>query len=307
MMDVLIIGGSFAGLTAALQLARASRSVTIVDASKPRNRLSPAAHGVAGWDGVPPGRILARFREDLAPYPDVQIRTGSVTQVTGVADSFAVAVDGEDRIEARRIILAHGVRDILPDIPGMIEAWGTRVLHCPYCHGYDVKGGSLAVLAVHPMSAHQAQLLRSDWSDHVTLLTNSIDGIDLEALGSAGVRIDQRRLTSVEADNQGLHLGFADGTADRHAALFVGPRTTLGGSPAEKLACAMAQGPMGPFVRVGPMAQTSVPGVFAAGDVARPMPNINFALADGAQAGAGCHASLVVPGFIQPVEEEIAA
>ncbi len=163
------------------------------------------------------------------------------------------------------------------------------------------------VLAVHPMSVHQAQLLRADWSEQVTVLSNRIEGLDRDALEQAGVKVDERTLQSVATTGNGLDLHFADGSAERHSALFLGPRTTLAGSPAEQLGCALDDGPMGPFVRVGPMAQTSIAGVFAAGDVSRPMPNINFALADGAHAGGGCHASLVFPGFVQPIEQERAA
>lgn len=303
MIDVAIIGGSFAGLTAALQLGRASRSVLVVDAGAPRNRTSPGAHGVAGWDGVPPAEILARFRADLEPYPSVSLRKGAVTRAVGTQDGFALRLDDNEQIAARRIILAHGVRDSLPDVPGLTEAWGTRVLHCPYCHGYEVKGGSLAVLATHPMSAHQALMLRADWSEQVTLLTGGMEGIDQEALEEAGVRVDPRRLEAVHEVGDGIDLTLAGGSTERHAALFLGPKTSLAGSPAEQLGCLLGEGSMGPFVRVGPMAQTNIPGIFAAGDLARPMPNINFALADGAQAGTACHASLLFPGFIQPLEE----
>jgi len=306
MIDVAIIGGSFAGLTAALQLGRASRSVVVLDSGAPRNRTSPGAHGVAGWDGVAPAEILARFRADLEPYPSVRLRNGMVTGAFGTQDAFTLTLDGNDQIEARRIILAHGVRDILPDIPGLSDGWGRRVLHCPYCHGYEVKGGSLAVLAVHPMSAHQALMLRADWSERVTLLTAGMEGLDHEALEQAGVRVDRRGLEAVTEVEDGIDLTLNDGSVEHHVALFVGPKTSLAGSPAEHLRVTLGDGPMGPFVMVGPMAQTSIPGVFAAGDVARAMPNINFALADGALAGTGCHASLLFPGFIQPLVEDAA-
>ncbi|KGF67696.1 pyridine nucleotide-disulfide oxidoreductase [Hoeflea sp. BAL378] len=306
MMDVAIIGGSFAGLTAALQLGRASRSVVVIDAGAPRNRTSPGAHGVAGWDGVPPAEILARFRADLEPYPTVSLRTSAVTGVSGSLDGFRLMLDDHGHIEARRIILAHGVRDILPDIPGLAAAWGRRVLHCPYCHGYEVKGGSLVVLASHPMSAHQALMLRADWSERVTLLTAGMEGFDREALEQAGVRVDRRGLEAVKEVGDGIDLQLGGGAIERHAALFLGPKTSLAQTPAGQLGVTLAEGPMGPFVRVGPMAQTSLAGVFAAGDVARPAPNINFALADGAQAGTACHASLLFPGFFQPFVEDAA-
>lgn len=220
----------------------------------------------------------------------------------GGPDAFGIGLEDGAEIAARRIILAHGVRDILPDIPGLAEAWGRRVLHCPYCHGYEVKGMALAVLATHPMSAHQALMLRADWSEDVTLFAGGMEGLDDGALRAAGVRVEPGSLTAAAADEGGISLTLTGGKTERFGALFLGPRTTLTGSPADQLGCATDHGPMGAFVRVGPMAQTSMPGVFAAGDVARPMPNINFALADGAQAGSACHASLLFPDFIAPLE-----
>ncbi len=165
-----------------------------------------------------------------------------------------------------------------------------------------VEDTPLAVLATHPMSAHQALMLRADWSEDVTLITGGMEELDEGALRAAGVRVEPGRLTAAAADEGGISLTLTGGKTERFGALFIGPRTTLSGSPADQLGCAMGDGSMGRFVRVGPMAQTSVPGVFAAGDVARPMPNINFALADGAQAGSACHASLLFPDFVAPLE-----
>jgi thioredoxin reductase len=301
MLDVVIIGGSFAGLAAALQLARASRSVLVIDAGSPRNRTSPAAHGVLGWDGAAPADILARFRADLEPYGTVEVVKAKVSGVRGEADMFRLQLADGSGVETRRIVLAHGVSDSLPPIAGLANGWGRTVLHCPYCHGYEVKGQSLAVLAGNPMSAHQAVMLRSDWSDTVTFIPNGVTRLDHALLQTAGVRIDTRTPTAAESKGDGITLRFSDGTTARHAALFVAPRTSLAGSPAEQLGCDLAEGPMGPFVRVGPMAQTSVNGVFAAGDLARPAPNINFAISDGTMAGTGCHASLVFPSFVQPL------
>ena len=300
--DVAVIGGSFAGSTAALQLGRASRSVALIDAGEARNRTSPAAHGVAGWDGVPPADILARFRADIEAYPTVSVHKDRVNTVNGALDAFELTLRSGHTIAARRIVLAHGVHDILPAIPGIREAWGRQVLHCPYCHGYEVKDRPLAVLATHSMSAHQALMLRADWSEQVTLITGDVEGLDLDKLRAAGIVIEEGRLDAARADDQGIDLTFSTARTSRFAALFLGPRASLAKSPAEQLGCALGEGPMGPFVKVGPMAQTNMPGVFAAGDLCRPAPNINFALADGAQAGTGCHASLLFPDFVQPLE-----
>lgn len=304
MYDVAIVGGSFAGLAAALQLARASRSVLVIDAGQPRNRTSPAAHGVPGWDGVPPADILAAFRRDLSAYPTVHFDRGRVSDVHGTADAFHLDT-GAARFDARRVLLAHGVQDILPDIPGLAEAWGRTLLHCPYCHGYEVKGRPLAVLAIGPMAAHQAQMLRADWSDDVTLVVNGVDGIDCGALEAAGITVDDRAPIAAQAGD-GLSLVFSDGPTLDVAAAFTAPRISLAGTPADQLSLDLSFSPIGAFVRTGPMQQTSVAGVFAAGDLATPAPNVSVAVGSGSMAGSGCHQSLLFPDFVQPLAPEAA-
>jgi len=305
MFDAVIVGGSFAGLTAALQLARASRSVLIIDDDSPRNRMSPAAHGVPGWDGVPPNEILARFRADLAAYPTITILNGRVEDISGAIDAFVVSTPNGERFDARRIIMTHGVRDILPDVPGLADAWGRTVLHCPYCHGYEVKGRPLAVLATGPMAAHQAHMLRADWSEDVTVLVNGVDGLDQRALSASGVTVETRTPLRLESDDA-IRVTFQDGPAADFAAIFTAPRVKLADSPADRLGVGTSEGPMGPYVRTGPMQQTDIPGVFAAGDLATPMWNVNFAVGDGARAGASCHQSLLFPDFIPALEKEAA-
>lgn len=305
--DVVIIGGSFAGLTAALQLGRASRRALVLDTGQPRNRFSPGAHGVPGWDGVPPGQILDRFRQDLNTYETVELRTGAVTAISGQEDDFLVRVDGNAPLQCRRIILSHGMADSLPDIPGLTENWGQSVLHCPYCHGYEVKTRPLAILATHPMSAHQAHMLRSDWSDDVTLLVNGAEGVETEGLEAAGIKVEHRRLRVAAATEDGLALSLDGGAQLSVAALFLAPAARITGTWAQGLGCQLADGPMGAFVQVGQFKQTSVPGVFAAGDLASPMPKVNFAIADGTAAGIGAHQSMVFPGFIEPLQTTAAS
>ena len=303
MLDVVVIGGSFAGLSAALQLARASRSVFVIDAGEPRNRASAAAHGVPGWHGVPPADILARFRADLAGYPTVRVLEDGAEHITGEIDAYHVITASGQSFDARRIILAHGVRDILPDLPGLSEATGRTVLHCPYCHGYEVKGQPLAVLATGPMAAHQAHMLRADWSDDVTVLVNGAEGLNESGLVAAGIKFEHRAPVRL-AGAEGIGVRFQDGSETQFAAVFTAPKVSLAQSPADGLGVGMSDGPMGPYVRTGPMQQTDMPGVFAAGDLATPMWNVNFAVGDGARAGTGCHQSLLFPDFIPALEKD---
>lgn len=305
MIDTAVVGGSFAGLSAALQLCRASRSVVVIDDGRPRNRTSPAAHGIPGWDGVAPAEILARFRADLSAYPTARIVEGRVVAAKGGLDTFTLSTDAGQEIQARRLILAHGLRDRLPELPGLAEGWGRTVLHCPYCHGYEVKSRPLAVLASSAMAAHQAQILRADWSDDVTLLVNGAEGLDIAALEAAGIKIERRRPVSIAGEDT-VQLRLADGPDAEFAALFLAPAVDLSGTPAESLGVGLGDGPMGPFVRVGPMQQTDIAGVFAAGDLSSPMWNLNFAVGDGTRAGIGCHQSLLFPDFVQPLEKAAA-
>lgn len=178
--DAIIIGGGFAGLSAGYILARARRHVTIIDSGTPRNRFAAHSHGVLALDGKSGLQILGDARAQLAAYPTVTFVEGEADSAEGVIDDFHVHVAGREPIAARRLLLASGMEDRLPDIPGLKERWGKTVLHCPYCHGYEIGGGPLGVLATHPMSAHQAAVV-ADWGD-VTLFTNGMPEPDAAAL-----------------------------------------------------------------------------------------------------------------------------
>jgi thioredoxin reductase len=170
--DAIIIGGGFAGLSAAYILGRARRHVTIIDSGTPRNRFAAHSHGVLALDGKSGLEILADARRQLAAYPTVTFIEGQADSAGGTIDNFHVHLAGRDPITARRLLLANGMEDRLPEIPGLKERWGKTVLHCPYCHGYEIGGGPIGVIAMHSMSAHQAAVV-ADWGD-VTLFTNAM-------------------------------------------------------------------------------------------------------------------------------------
>jgi len=292
--DVAVIGGSFAGLSAALQLARARRTVTVIDAGEPRNRFASASHGFLTQDGATPAAMLDEARRQLAAYPTARFVATRAQSVTGAADGFSIACSGGDEVSARRIILAHGVVDSLPDIPGLRAEWGKRVAHCPYCHGYEFNGGPLGVLANGPLAAHHAMLVR-EWGP-VTLFLNGVlepTNEELEQLKARGVAIETRRVTAAISGDDMLSIELDGGDTVGLAGLFTQPHSRLSSDIGEKLGCNMADSPFGPILAVDEMKQTSVPGVFAAGDAARPAPNVPFAVADGALAGVAAHRSLV--------------
>jgi thioredoxin reductase len=160
--DAIIIGGSFAGLSAAMSIARARRSVCIIDTGSPRNRFAARSHGFFTQDGSAPGAMLATARSQAAAYPTAAFIAGQALSAVGEPDGFSVTLATGDVLESAKLVLAFGVSDELPAIPGLAERWGTSVLHCPYCHGFEVSGQRLGVLHVSPRSLHQAMLI-ADW------------------------------------------------------------------------------------------------------------------------------------------------
>jgi len=302
--EAVIVGGSFAGLSAAMQLGRARRRVLVVDAGLPRNRFAHASHGFLGQDGRTPAEILETARAQVLAYPTVEFRADEAMQASAIAATpnalFDVALASGRTARAKRLVLATGIIDDLPDIPGLRERWGRSVLHCPYCHGYEVSDGRLGVLAVSEHSIRQALLL-PDWSADVTLFTGGtfdLDAAQLDALAARGVRIDARPVTAVVGDGltlAGVRVTGADG--DQLVgldALFTASRTRMASPLAEQLGCEFDDGPFGPVIHTDAMKLTTVPGVYAAGDAARVPHNATWASADGVTAGISAHQSLAL-------------
>lgn len=288
--DVAIVGGSFAGLSAALQLARARRRVAVFDSGLRRNRFAVSSHGFLAQDGRAPAAIVADARAQLAAYPTVHWFDAAVTSASGSADAFSLEA-GEWNHQARRVILATGVVDALPDIPGLAERWGRTVFHCPYCHGYELEQGRIAVIATSPVSLHQAQLL-PEWGS-VTFFLNaalSLGEDESRMLAARGVKVEATPVAAIIDD---ARVVLADGRSEAFAGVFTASRTAPGSPLAAQLGCEHEEGLLGPFVRTDAMKATSVAGVFACGDLARAAGNVALAVGDGALAGTGAHASLV--------------
>ena len=294
--DVVVVGGSFAGLAAALQLARARRRVLVVDAGSRRNRFAAAAHGFLGQDGRPPGEIIADARTQLLAYPSVTLRDDTAVDTADAAGGWRVTLADRPAVETARLVLATGVVDVLPDVPGLAERWGRSVLHCPYCHGYEFADRPLGVLATGPLAIHQAMLVR-EWGP-TTLFGGGVMVPDEEqraALAARGIPFEPvpvAALEGPEGEIEAVHL--ADGRRVPLTALYIASRT-LPPPLAVRLGCGFDDGPFGPIIRADERRQTTVPGVYAAGDAARLMPTVSGAVADGAAAGVFAHQSLVFP------------
>lgn len=295
--DAVIVGGAFAGLAAATYLARARRRVCVIDAGQPRNRFAAASHGFLGSDGSEPASILARARSQLAAYPGVTLVAGEATDATVRGDGFTVSLASGEAIAARKAILAFGLRDTLEPIPGLQERWGRTVLHCPYCHGFEFSDRPLGVLFRTPMSVHQACLV-AEWGP-TTLFLNGAELApdDADRLARHGVSIEPGRVARLVGDGSALAgLEFEEGRVRAVEALYVAPQSCLASPIAERLGVAIDEGPIGPIVRTDADRMTSLPGLYAAGDIARAPHSVSWAVADGVTAGTSLHRALVFGG-----------
>ncbi|MEO1226564.1 MAG: NAD(P)/FAD-dependent oxidoreductase [Pseudomonadota bacterium] len=294
--DVIIVGGSWAGLAAAMQLARARRKICVIDSGMPRNRFADASHGVFGFDGMAPAEINRTVRAQLLAYPSAAIRDGAAVDARPDGDGFSVGLADGLTLAANRLILATGVVDELPLIPGLQERWGKSVLHCPYCDGYEVADRRLGVLATMDESLHQAAVL-VDWSANIVVFTNGAVSPDTATLGdfrAKGLQIEDVPVSELVGDVPALRAArLEDGREIPLDALFTISRTRMATPLADQLGCAFEEGPFGPVISTDEQKQTTVAGVYAAGDAARPVHNASWALADGVTAGIAAHQSLL--------------
>jgi len=264
--DVVIVGGSYAGISAGMQLARGRRTVLVIDAGQRRNRFAEHSHGFLGQDGRNPGDIADEARAQLLAYPTVEWLQQSAVKAGQCGEGFAVVTADEQCFEARRLIIASGMVDVLPDIPGLSERWGKHVFHCPYCHGYELNGGPIGVLAATPIAMHQALML-ADWGP-TTLFLNEVFEPDAEQLASLkkrGVTLEREPVVSI---NGHADITMASGRVVELAGLFTQPHMHMASPLPVQLGCEFEAGPMGDFIKVNATRETSVPGVFACGDAA---------------------------------------
>lgn len=288
-----VIGGSYAGLSAALQLARARRDVTVVDAGLRRNRFVDDAggtsHGFLSRDGVAPGVIAAEARQQLLRYSNVRWLDGLAEQASQSDGGHFVFHVGGDKVETARLVLATGVRDELPIVAGLAARWGRSIFHCPYCHGYELEAGPIGIIAASEIAQHHAVML-PDWGTATLFLNDAYRPSDdeLATFARRGTKVEATRIVRIEGV---ADVVLADGRTLSMNGLFTQPRTHIASPIAAQLGCVLAQGPMGAFIQVDAMQQTSVPNVFACGDAARAAGNVAMAVADGAMAGVAAHRS----------------
>ncbi|KAA9369799.1 NAD(P)/FAD-dependent oxidoreductase [Ochrobactrum quorumnocens] len=293
--DAIIIGGSFAGLTAATYIARGRRSVRVIDAGKPRNRFAEHSHGFFAQDGSNPAAMLETARAQVLVYPSVEITKGQAIGGTGGIDEFSIELDTGETVRGRRLIFAFGISDELPDVPGLPERWGNSVIHCPYCHGYEFSGRKLGVLNLSPMSAHQAMLI-AEWGPTTFYLNggNEPDEATLLELENRGITIEPAKVVGLRGEGTSLsEIELADGRMTSAEALYIAPRNRLNSSLAEQFGCTLEEMPLGKTIKTDEMKATSVAGIYAAGDVTRGAHSVAWSVSDGVTAGVSAHRSLV--------------
>lgn len=288
MYDVVVVGGGAAGLSAALVLGRARRRVAVIDAGAPRNAPAAHMHGYLSRDGMPPGELLEIGRDEATRY-GVEFIPG---HVVSLEPAFAVRLADGETLQARRLLIATGATDELPEIPGLSERWGRDFLHCPYCHGWEVRDQPLGVLGTTTDSVEHAQLIRQ-WSDDLTFFAHTYDLTDaereqLEARGIHVVDGEVRGLV-VEHDRlRGVMLG--DGRTVERAALFVRPQIRPRSTALlERLGCDLDD--LG-FVLVDRVGRTTVSGIWAAGNVANPRAQVITAAGEGSAAAIAINTDL---------------
>ncbi|VWD35498.1 putative pyridine nucleotide-disulfide oxidoreductase [Burkholderia lata] len=297
MNDVIIIGGSFAGLAAALQLGRARRKVIVLDTGRPRNRFAGHSHGLLGHDHKPPLDILAEARKQLARYPTVRLVNARAESVSGAIDDFCVVTDDDESLRARRLILSYGVVDQMPDVPGFAESWGTSIVPCPYCDGFEVAGQHWGLVWSGPPS-HNYVRLYHDWTDTLTVFADGRDiAPDIRAdLAHRKIPVVDGRITEI-ARHEGQDATVKLDTELSVAVdiLFAHPRNKPSASLHESLGLATVDTPLGIAIKVDERRETSTPGIYAAGDLANPaMASVTTAISHGATAGISAQQSMLV-------------
>jgi len=297
--DAIVIGAGAAGLSAAQMLGRSRRRTLVVDAGAPRNRFAEHMHGVLGQDGTPPPDLLARGRAELEVY-GVEARAASVVSVTERPTNVTVVLDDGTSHTARALIVATGIADELPDLPGLAERWGRSVLHCPFCHGWEVRDQRLGVLLLSPLQLHQAQLVRA-LSDDVTVFAGALGDLDPaveQRWRARGIAIEREPVVELLGDAPHLTgVRLRDERTVPLDAMFTmgAPRPHDGFLAALDLD--RVETPHGAFLAVDAAGRTSSRRIWAAGNVVNPMANVPQSMGAGAAAGAAAHGALVEEDF----------
>ena len=298
--DVVVVGGGAAGLSGAVVLARSRRSVLVIDSGEPRNAPAAGVHGFLTRDGIAPRELVRLGADELKSYGG-QLRSGAVSSARAVEGGFVVTLDDGSEVSSRRLLVATGLVDELPEVPGLRERWGKDVVHCPYCHGWEIRDQRVAVLATSPLAMHQVTLFSQLTGDLTLLLNDQPDPDDdalrtLDALGARAVPGLVQRV--VVADDRITGVEVAGGEVVPCDAVVVGARVSVRSAVLESLGVMpeplmVGDVEAGTYVPADSTGLTAVPGVYVAGNVTTPMAQVVHAAGSGVWAGAMVNMDLI--------------
>jgi thioredoxin reductase len=295
--DVIIVGSSYAGLSTAMALGRALRQVLVIDGGNPCNKQTPHSHNFLTNDGKTPGEIVASARGQVKDYRCVTLLNGFVINALKTYTGFNVELETGEKFESKKLVFATGIKDMLPSIPGFAECWGISVLHCPYCHGFEVRHQKTGILANGDLAFELSSLI-SNWTNDLTLFTNgpsSLANEQLEKVKRHNIEIVEDRIERID-HNEGYirQIAFENGTTAPLTALYARLPFVQHSDVPEKLGCHVT--PEG-YIKIDPAQKTSVPGVFACGDNATRMRTVANAVSMGTTTGLMVNKELIEEEF----------
>tara|TARA_R110002020_G_scaffold63170_2_gene168640 strand:- start:1906 stop:2814 length:909 start_codon:yes stop_codon:yes gene_type:complete len=284
--DVIIIGGSYAGLSAAMSLGRSLRKVLVVDSGRPCNAPTPHSHNFLTQDGERPAAISQKAKEQVANYPTVQFRNAKVTDVLKLDQGFRVQTDDDGPFFAKKLIFSTGLRDLMPDIPGFAECWGISILHCPYCHGYEVRGQRTGILANGDMGYHLLQLIRNLSKDLILFTQGKaeLDAERLQKIQGHHIQVMETKIKQIDhKEGRIQQVVLENGEAIPLDALYARPAFVQHSPIPEKLGCSLTEQGL---LQVDFFHRTTVPGIYACGDNVNMARSVALAVSSGSMAGA---------------------
>lgn len=295
--DVIIVGGSYSGLAAGMALGRASRTVLIIDSGRPCNRQTPFSHNFLTQDGKPPAEITALARQQLQKYGTVAFFQGLATSGKKTENGFDIQIGSGEIFTGKKLVFATGIKDILPAIEGFSDCWGLSVLHCPYCHGYEVRNAQTGIFG-HGDTGFELAKLISHWAPDLTLYTNGLSGLTQEQadqLQSHRISIVEKEIEKLDQENgQVKNILFRDGSRVGLTALYVRVPFEQHCRIPESLGCSFTEAG---YLQTDAFQKTNIPGIFACGDNASPFRTLANAIAQGTAAGMMLNKEMIFESF----------
>ena len=295
--EVIIIGGSYAGLAAAMALGRSLRKVLVIDAGKPCNRQTPHSHNFLTQDGKTPFEISSVSRAQVEAYKTISFYSDTVISASKSDPGFLIKTNDGSTFTGLKLIFATGIKDILPEIPGIQECWGISVIHCPYCHGYEVRNEKTGILANGDFGFEFGKMI-TNWTKDLTLYTNGKSALtseQSEKLTYKNVTISEKKISQIiHQDGKIQSLVFEDGSQEKINALYAKPDFEQSSPLISELACALKENG---YVEIDQFHNTNVPGIYACGDHTNMFRSVAFAVSSGTMAGAACNKELIDENF----------